>query len=195
MIPESRISAEDVDPARLATADRLGYELVRFLRLMSRMGSQVAAHQKDGVESAAYALLAHLVLDGPRRTTALADAVHSDTSTVSRQIGALVKVGFVERRQDPADGRACLLAATDHGRQVFEHNRRRRDAHLAEMVGDWSQAEFDRFVVLLDRFNSDFEGYRERLLAAVREPDTGEDGHTRHDEDGRGGTAGGDREP
>lgn len=176
MIPESGVRAEDVEPTRLDAADRLGYELVRFLRLMSRMGSHVAAHQKDGIESAAYALLAHLVMDGPRRTTALAEAVHSDPSTVSRQIGALVKVGFVERRQDPDDGRACLLAATERGRQTFEHNRRRRDAHLAEMLDDWSQSEFERFVHLLDRFNSDFEGYRERLLGSEREPDTAHEG-------------------
>ena len=53
------------------------------------------------------------MIEGPHRSNALAEAVHSDPSTVSRQIAALVKVGYVERRPDPADGRACLLAATD----------------------------------------------------------------------------------
>jgi hypothetical protein len=58
--------------------------------------------------------------DGPRRAGALADAVHSDPSTISRQIGHLVKLGYVERTADPEDGRATLLAATDEGRRVLE---------------------------------------------------------------------------
>lgn len=176
MLPESpEVHPDDVEPARLEAADQLSYEMVRFVRLMSRLGTHLATRQKDGVERAAYALLAHLVLEGPRRTTALAEAVHSDTSTVSRQVAALVKLGLVERSQDPADGRACLIAATEHGEEVFDHNRRRRDAHLATMLADWPQRDFDRFVALLGRFNTDFEGYRAFLLGTETEPAGGQE--------------------
>jgi DNA-binding MarR family transcriptional regulator len=121
------------------------------------------------VESAAYALLAHLIVDGPRRTTALAEAVHSDPSTVSRQTAAMVRLGLIERRPDPMDGRACLLAATEKGEQVFADHRKCKDEHLAAMLADWSAADLRRFAALLDRFNNDFEAYRPQLFGASRD--------------------------
>lgn len=158
------LDVETLDVETEEAADRLGYQLVRFMRLVSRIGSHVAARQADGMESAAYALLAHLVKGGPRRTTALAEAMHSDTSTVSRQSAALVRDGLVERRADPADGRAFLLAATERGAQMFEHNRRRRNAHLAAMLHGWPSQELHEFTGLLARFNTSFEDYRQHLL-------------------------------
>ncbi|MGH3438301.1 MAG: MarR family winged helix-turn-helix transcriptional regulator [Sciscionella sp.] len=169
MIPDiAPVDTGEIGQARLDAADRLGYQMVRFIRLISRIGAHLAAHQKDGIESAAYALLAHLVLDGPRRTTALAEAMHSDPSTVSRQSAALVRNGLVERRPDPEDGRACLLAATAHGERTFEHNRRQRDAHIATMLAGWPDADIHRLVDLLDSFNTSFESYRPQLMGADR---------------------------
>ena len=48
--------------------------------------------------------------DAHRR--ALAAAVHSDPSTVSRQVAALVRAGLIERQADPEDGRASVLVPT-----------------------------------------------------------------------------------
>lgn len=160
---------EDIDPGRLDRADELGHQLIRFIRLVSRVGSHIAAGQKDGVETAAYALLACLVMEGPQRTTALADAVHSDISTVSRQSATLVRLGLLERRPDPQDGRACLLAATPEGERVFEHNRRQRDAHIAQMLSGWDAADVRKLTGLLGRLNTDFEAYRGALLGERRE--------------------------
>lgn len=173
------VHPEDVDPGRLEMADDLGHQLVRFIRLISRVGSHLAAAKKDGVETAAYALLACLVMEGPRRTTSLAEAVHSDTSTVSRQIASLVRLGLVERRPDPQDGRACQLAATPEGERVFDYNRKQRDAHIARMLEKWDDSEVRELVSLLDRFNSDFEVYRPHLLGSIRKTNEDEGGPTR----------------
>lgn len=164
MIPDlAAVPTEDIGTERLDAADRLGHQMVRLVRLATRLGAQLASQQAEGMEPAAYALLAHLVIDGPQRTTALAEALHSDTSTVSRQTAALVRNGLVARRADPTDGRASLLAATERGERMFEHNRRQRDAHLATMLSDWSETELRQLSRLLDRFNTDFEAYRARL--------------------------------
>src|SRR4051794_35740785 len=40
------------------------------------------------------------------RVSALAEVLHSDVSTVSRQVSTLVDLGFVRRGPDPDDGRA-----------------------------------------------------------------------------------------
>ncbi|MGH3620713.1 MAG: MarR family winged helix-turn-helix transcriptional regulator [Sciscionella sp.] len=173
------VPLEDIDPDRLDMADDLGHQLIRFIRLISRVGAHFAAAQKDGVETAAYALLACLVMEGPRRTTALAEAVHSDISTVSRQSATLVRLGLVERRPDPQDGRACLLAATPEGERVFDYNRKQRDAHIARMLGKWDDSEVRELVSLLDRFNTDFEVYRPQMLGNIRRTTEDEGGPTR----------------
>lgn len=144
----------------LETTDRLVYEIIRLNRLFERAAAQHHAQHPDGIDRAAYMLLVHLVKDGPQRAGALADAVHSDPSTVSRQVGQLVRAGLVERRADPVDGRASLLAATEHGEQTFQRKRQRRNEQFAAMLGQWSRRDLDALHALLSRFNTDFESYR-----------------------------------
>ena len=108
----------------------LGDQLMRLVRLVERAGTRLKGGD-DGVDRASYLLLVHLVRQGPRRLTTLAEAVHSDPSTVSRQVAALVRNGLVERLADPDDGRASLLAATPTGQRVHADNRRLRDAFVA----------------------------------------------------------------
>jgi DNA-binding MarR family transcriptional regulator len=150
----------------LDTADAVGTQLIRLVRLLERGHAQYQAEHPDAVERATYHLLVHLVKDGPRRASALADAVHSDPSTISRQIGHLVKLGYVERTADPVDGRATLLAATDEGRRVFEENRRLRNESIARMIAHWDPDDRATLSDLLSRFTTDFEDYRARTGGA-----------------------------
>jgi DNA-binding MarR family transcriptional regulator len=161
---------EDTDacqPDRLAAAADLGSQCTRFLRLVRKVGASLTFQRNDGIESAAYAVLACSVVAGPRRLTALAEMVHADPSTVSRQTAALVKHGLLERRADPADGRASLLVATSKGRQVFEDNKRLRSRILAKALGDWTIADLAALTVLLDRLNSDLESGVDTLMRAA----------------------------
>jgi DNA-binding MarR family transcriptional regulator len=141
----------------LAIADEVSGQLIRLVRLMERKHAQYQAEHPDAVERATYMLLVHLVKGGPRRSGALADAVHSDPSTISRQVAHLVRLGLVERTADPEDGRATLLAATDEGRRVFEENRRVRLEQIAEMLRDWPVADRRMLAELLARFTTDYE--------------------------------------
>ncbi|MFD1050527.1 MarR family transcriptional regulator, partial [Kibdelosporangium lantanae] len=59
----------------LAIAEELGYQLIRLFNMTSRAKAHLTAVTNDGIERAAYALLAHLVRCGPRRTTALAESI------------------------------------------------------------------------------------------------------------------------
>ena len=138
-------------------------QVVRFVRMMKRASAKFASQQRDGIEQAAYFLLAVLVTEGPQRTTALAETVHSDTSTVSRQVGALVRHGLVERQADPADGRACLLAPTDEGLRVFEENRKQRSQWLADVLKDWSEEDRQTLTRLFGRLNTDIEEHSPQL--------------------------------
>jgi len=129
------------------------------------MVGRAKAHLGDahpGLERAAYELLFHLVCDGPMRLGALAEAVHVDASTVSRQVAALVDAGLVERQPEPSDRRAAALAATARGAQLYRTARRHRTERLTAVLADWSPDDVDAFVGLLRRFNDDFERHRPR---------------------------------
>jgi DNA-binding MarR family transcriptional regulator len=145
-------------PERLAAAADLGTQCTRFIRLVRKIGANFTLQRHDGMESAAYALLACAVMAGPQRLTALAEAVHADPSTVSRQTAVLVRHGLLERRADPADGRASLLVATPEGHRVFEENKQLRSRMLAETLVAWSMTDLAKLTVLLDRLNTDLEG-------------------------------------
>jgi DNA-binding MarR family transcriptional regulator len=143
--------------AELDLADQLGSELIRFVRLITKAKSQFAKLGPDGVERAAYAILFCLIHEGPQRTSKLAEILHSEISTISRQSSSLVQHGLVERQADPEDGRACLLAPTDEGLRVFDENRRLRNEWLAEVLGGWEPTERETLRSLFERLNTGIE--------------------------------------
>src|SRR6185312_10956626 len=80
-------------------------------------------------------------------------------STISRQIGHLVKLGYVERTADPEDGRATLLAATAEGRRVLEENRRLRNERFSQILANWSDADRAALSAMLGRLTVDIETF------------------------------------
>lgn len=159
----------ETDQERLTNADELSHQLVRFMRLLERAHANFHTHDHNGLEKAAYVLIAHLTIEGPKRASALAEAVHSDPSTVSRQVSTLVKAGLVERRADPMDGRACVLAATDEGRRLFDTARQERNRHIDRMLGSWPTERRRQLVELFSELNNDFENYRPHFATATPE--------------------------
>jgi DNA-binding MarR family transcriptional regulator len=149
--------------SRRAHAEQLAGDLGGLVKRMERAGHQ----SSDGIDRAAYALLAVLVTRGPLRAKALAATVRSDPSTVSRQIATLVQAGYVTRRTDQADGRAAVLDATDLGRQIFTDLRARRTEKLAALTAHWPEDDLARLVELVHRLVDDLD----RLLSASPDAD------------------------
>jgi DNA-binding MarR family transcriptional regulator len=154
-MPGSPLVADD-----LRAASRIGTGLGRLIRLIERAaaarGEDAVARGED-LDRPSFMLLHTLVCAGPSRVTALAAAVHSDPSTVSRQAAHLVGMGLVERRADPGDGRASLLAITDAGAALLERARQRRDDRIAAIIRSWQPAERAQFADLIDRFTAGYE--------------------------------------
>lgn len=146
--------------------DTIAVQLTRLQRIRDRTAAQIRS--KDGVEPAAYALLFRLLCDGPMRSGALAEAVHSDASTVSRQVAQLVGRGLVRRMADPADGRATVLVVTEHGRTIAEQIRRRRHENLTLVMSAWTSEQRSAFAGLLAQFVDDFERAKPGMVAALR---------------------------
>ncbi|MFI1911556.1 MarR family winged helix-turn-helix transcriptional regulator [Nocardia sp. NPDC020380] len=159
------------DPAITNSADELvdtiGYQIGRLGKLRDRTNAQIAAATNGEIEPAAYAILFQLIHGGPMRSGALAEALYSDASTISRQVAALVKRGLIERRADPADGRVSVLAITADGRTVATQIRVRRNESLDQVMRDWSATERETFAALLIRFIDGYEHTRQQMLTEL----------------------------
>ena len=145
----------------------LSAEIVRLVRASHGMRAQIHAAKPDGIEWAGSMLMFNLCKDGPQRSSALAAAVCVDPSTVSRQIGDLVDLGLVERRADPRDGRATLLAATEAGEAQYQLLHEQRNRAFAFMLADWSDDDVSALVDLLRRLNDTLVDSRASLLEAI----------------------------
>jgi DNA-binding MarR family transcriptional regulator len=130
---------------------------VRLMRSFSKARAWMLAAAEHDVEWSCRILLKSLATEGPMRAGALAEVVQSDPSTVSRQVAGLVKDGLLERRADPADGRASILVLTEKADAVLvDHDRIRLD-FFARLLDGWSAADVHRFAKLLDRFTLSHE--------------------------------------
>jgi DNA-binding MarR family transcriptional regulator len=138
---------------------------VDLMRSFGRAKARFMAEAAHDVEWSAQMLLRHLANEGPMRASALAESLHSDPSTVSRQVAALVRDGLVERRADPEDGRASILVLTGKADDIISEHEDRRLKHFASMLSDWSDRDLHRFAVLLRRFTSDFDKSSHSLIS------------------------------
>ncbi|WP_245717214.1 MarR family winged helix-turn-helix transcriptional regulator [Nocardia jejuensis] len=157
------------DPATTAipdgVLDTIGFQITRLTKLRDRTNAQIAALTNGEVEPGAFAILFHLIHQGPVRSGVLAEGLFSDASTISRQVATLVKRGLIERRADPADGRVSVLAITDAGLAAAAEIRARRNQSLSTILGAWTPDERESFAELLHRFVDDYEVNRQEMLA------------------------------
>jgi len=151
-------------PARAATG-AVADSVLGLMRTVRKAKARMAANARGDVESATQLLLHTVAAHGPLRTSALAESVHSDLSTVSRQVGALVAAGMLERRADPADGRACLLALTPAGEAAVAEHEQGRANFFAAVLDGWAEDELLQFAGLLDRFTASYDHVHSAWIA------------------------------
>ncbi|MEO7070133.1 MAG: MarR family transcriptional regulator [Nostocoides sp.] len=146
-------------PLSLATATQLSTDLVGVFKLFAAL-KQHAPRFHEGVEPAAYPVLFNLV-DGPRRVSALADCIHSDVSTVSRQVTTLAAHGLVDKIPDPADGRAAMVSLSDTGLDLVDQLKAGRGAWIQQILDDWEPAQAEQLIERLGQFTRSFEKAKE----------------------------------
>ena len=150
-----------------APATVVSTEVIRLMRQLGSLRAHASSRHRHGVEFSAYVVLFHVMKHGPLRSSALAEALCSDPSTISRQTTALAESGLLERLPDPADRRAVQLAATEQGRALFEQMRRERDEMFATVLSDWPDDDVRSLGALLTRFTSDLERHRPFMLQTL----------------------------
>jgi DNA-binding MarR family transcriptional regulator len=155
-------------PASDDATGRIGLAMSTLMRAAAR------AKAHDAATGGAFHSMGVLyVLDesGPIRANLLAEAVHADPSTLSRQVSALTEQGLIRREPDPADGRAALLTITDAGRASLAHGMAARHRHLSGLTADWSEPDRERFAELFERFATAFAGSLSQLTDPSRVTD------------------------
>jgi len=135
-------------------ADPIGtieLELIKLVRHLETFGRRSSLYVQ--VERAGYLAMRMLADLGPLSTNALAHALHLDASTVTRQVAALERAGFVARRPDPADGRSSTIALTAKGRLSMADVEQERRRCIEALVRDWDDGAQADLACALTRLN------------------------------------------
>ncbi|MEN1966711.1 MarR family transcriptional regulator [Lentibacillus sp. N15] len=113
--------------------------------------------QHRRLERSAYVILRQLSIQGPAGVKSLAENLHLDISTISRQAAALEKRNYVEKIPNPEDGRSYFYRITEPGVHELDENKQRRYQKLEAALSDWSDEEKRTFADLLKKYNQTVE--------------------------------------
>jgi DNA-binding MarR family transcriptional regulator len=144
-------------PATSRDVAAVADSVVELLRSFGKARARMLAAAAHDVEWSAQLVLKCVASEGPIRASEVAEYLHSDPSTVSRQVASLVRDGLLERRADQADGRASLLAVTPKAQAVLAEHDQIRLAHFADVLDGWSETDLRQFAAMLSRFTAAHE--------------------------------------
>jgi DNA-binding MarR family transcriptional regulator len=152
-----RIGEDLFMPITPETRDRLTSSVSQLVRTGRHVSSRAATQLNGELPSFGWALLVPLERDGDQRCSILALQAGVDVSVASRQIAVLERLGYVERRPDPQDGRASLLRLTEAGAAALASARALRSEWALTALAGWDESEARLLAALLDRLVADLE--------------------------------------
>jgi MarR family transcriptional regulator, temperature-dependent positive regulator of motility len=106
--------------------------------LEARLRAELREAGYEDIRPAHYAVFRYLKPEGSR-VTELADAAGMTQQSMSEFVARLERLGFVERRPDPRDGRARIIVPTEAGREGIATAAgllAEMEADLAERMGE-----------------------------------------------------------
>jgi DNA-binding MarR family transcriptional regulator len=117
------------------TEARADTETAARLRLVvSRLARALRQHGAAGLTPSQLSALSAIVDFGPLRTSELAAREVVGAPFATRVVASLEALGYVDRVDDPTDGRAHLVAVTAAGRQTIEELWSERTAGLTGRI-------------------------------------------------------------
>ncbi|MFF3615270.1 MarR family winged helix-turn-helix transcriptional regulator [Streptomyces sp. NPDC002580] len=137
-----------------ATAEAAVETIQREMTVFARRARASAGRLHPELSLVSYTLLGHLEEADGCRATDLAAHYSLDKSTVSRQVSALERSGWIERRTDPEDHRVQVLHLTEAGREILAQVTRSRRTAFRERLTGWSAEDLARFASYLLRYNA-----------------------------------------
>lgn len=122
----------------------------------ARLRSFDLIHQRAGVEVDRSGIIILTTLErlGPMRMSDLAAEIGLDRSTISRQVAAVVRSGYVQKVGDAADARASQLQLTARGNAARRKLAEAWRQIVTELLDDWSAEEQAQLGRLLGKLAS-----------------------------------------
>lgn len=140
-------------PAAADLADAARGQLLLVTRRIRRALVAIAREVDPSLDPTGFILLSTLADRGEMRSADLVALHDMDKAVVSRQVRALVDLGMVTRRPDPADARAALLAVAPATADRVRELRALRAASIVAPFASWGPADLAEFVRLLELYN------------------------------------------
>lgn len=140
------------------TFDAIEHELCMLLRRARAISAELCREVHPDLDPEAYGLLVGIHDHGQARASELAGHFGLGKATVSRQLKVLAEFGLIERRPDPADGRAHVLVLTTLGRERLEATRCARRQRWHARLGRWPIEDVRMLADMLARFNGLSDG-------------------------------------
>jgi DNA-binding MarR family transcriptional regulator len=140
----------------------------RYLAVHHRMFRAVNDEMNGcGLSMARTKVLRRLHEQGTTRQNVLAAEFGLSPHSITDLVDGLERLGLAERRPDPTDRRAKLVAITDAGEAALDVANATRERLLKQIFGAMSEADRATFLRLLDGLD---EAAR-RLISAPATPD------------------------
>ena len=130
----------------------IAQELDLGLTILARLQEAAYRIRRYPIERSHYLIL-RMLLEAPRRSSELVEALVLDHSTIARQVGALEKNGLVSRAPDPEDRRSFVIAATRKGQALCAEMSGIRVERIQALLESWSVEDQRLLVASLSHLN------------------------------------------
>lgn len=105
--------------------------------------------KKQELKRASYLILLLISKNGPMGVKSIAEKLHLDISTVSRQAAGLMEDELLEKKQSETDRRSYLYDINDKGHDVILYIRQGRKQRFAKIIDEWEDKEIEDFALSL----------------------------------------------
>lgn len=130
----------------------LELEIAMMIRaLRSRIAE---TDKKQEFKRASYLILLLISKNGPMGVKSIAEKLHLDISTVSRQAADLMEDEMLKKKKSETDRRSYLYEINNKGWDTIAHIRQGRKQRFAKMIDEWEDTEIEDFAHLLQKFNN-----------------------------------------
>jgi DNA-binding MarR family transcriptional regulator len=158
-------------PTDAASHQRLNAVLASLAQFANSRSLDLVHASRSGVplSLATAAVLGRIVDSSPIGLTELRQRTRLQAAAMSHHIRTLTEMGYIERRSDPADGRATVVVETGEGLAACQRFRAVKEEILRAQLIDWTSEELNTLSAMMERLDADLRSREKQMSAAPSE--------------------------